>query len=74
MTVVKDVEDGVATHVDARMKRGKVEFDAYHLRKTVYEMSAREDGLEGSLNDRWMVRKVMGIFWKACAEPLGRII
>lgn len=52
MTVVQDVEDGVATHVDARMKRVKVEFDAYHLRKTVYEMSAREDGLEGSLNWR----------------------
>lgn len=52
VTVIKDVEDGVATHLDATMKTGKIEFDAYHLRKSVYERSAWEGGLEGTLNWR----------------------
>ena len=28
VTITKDVEEGVATHLDATMKTGKVEFDA----------------------------------------------
>ena len=49
VNITKDVEEGVATHLVATMKSGIVEFDAYHLSKSVYEKSAREGGLEGSL-------------------------
>lgn len=49
VTITKDVEEGVATHLDATMRSGKVEFDAYHLTKRLYERSAREGGLEGAL-------------------------
>ena len=52
VTVTRDVEEGVATHLNATMKTGKVEFDAYHLRKSVYEKSASEGGLEGALTWR----------------------
>lgn len=51
VTIVKDVDKGVATHLNARMKTGTVDFDAYHLKKSVYEEAAREGGLEGAL--RW---------------------
>lgn len=33
VTITKDVNEGVATHLDATMTTGKVEFDAYHLTK-----------------------------------------
>ena len=49
VTITKDVKDGVATHLDATMRTGKVEFDAYHLTKRLYESCAREGGLEGAL-------------------------
>lgn len=49
VTITQDVEEGVATHLNATMKAGKVEFDAYHLRKSVYEKSVRKGGLEGAL-------------------------
>lgn len=52
VTITKDVEGGVATHLDATMRSGKVEFDAYHLTKRVYECSAWDGGLEGALNWR----------------------
>ena len=52
VTIIKDVEEGVATHLDATMRSGKVEFDGYHLTKSVYERSAREGGLEGTLTWR----------------------
>ena len=52
VTIQKDVADGVATHLTAAMKSGKIEFDAYHLNKTLYESSAREGGLEGALTWR----------------------
>lgn len=52
VTIIKDVEEGVATHLDATMKTGKVEFDAYHLTKNVYESSALEGGLVGALTWR----------------------
>ena len=48
VTITKDVEEGVATHLEATMKSGKIEFDAYHLTKRLYERSAREGGLEGA--------------------------
>ena len=51
VTIVGDVEGGVATHLNARMKTGTIDFDAYHLRKSVYEEAAREGGLKGAL--RW---------------------
>ncbi|KAM0799153.1 S-adenosyl-L-methionine-dependent methyltransferase [Usnea florida] len=51
VTLVGDVEGGVATHLNAKMRTGTVEFDAFHLRKSVYEGAAREGGLEGAL--RW---------------------
>ncbi len=52
VTIERNVEEGVATHLTATMKRGKVEFDAYHLSKKLYERSAREGGLEGALTWR----------------------
>ncbi len=52
VSVTKDFDEGVATHLDAMMKTGKVAFDAYHLTKSVYEMSACEGGLRGSLTWR----------------------
>ena len=52
VTITKDVEEGVATHLAATMKTGKIEFDAYHLTKSLYERSAREGGLKGALTWR----------------------
>ncbi|MCJ1449747.1 hypothetical protein MMC28_000075 [Mycoblastus sanguinarius] len=52
VTPIRDVEDGVATHLVAITKSGKVEFDAYHLRKGVFEKFAREGGLKGDLSWR----------------------
>lgn len=49
VAIIKDVEEGVATHLNATVESGKVEFDAYHLSKNVYERSAREGGFEGAL-------------------------
>ena len=44
-----DVADGIVEHVVASVDSGTLEFDCYHLRKTVYEESAREGGLMGEL-------------------------
>lgn len=52
MTIVKDVEEGIATHLCATMKTGKVEFDGYHLTQNLHERSARESGLKGALTWR----------------------
>ena len=49
MTATHVVEGGIATHLDATVNSGKVELDAYHLTKSVYEKSAWEGGLKGSL-------------------------
>ena len=54
-----DVEDGIATHLVAAMRPENVEFDAYHLRKDIYERCAREGGLEGEL------------VWKPTELPAG---
>lgn len=47
------VEDGITMHVHADTKLGNVDFDCYHLRKEVYEASAREGGLRGKLDWRF---------------------
>ena len=52
VTIQRDVAEGVATHLTAAMKSGKIEFDAYHLNKSLYERSAREGGLRGALTWR----------------------
>ena len=54
-----EVEGGIATHLVAAMRPDNVEFDAYHLRKDVYERCAREGGLEGEL------------VWKLIELPAG---
>lgn len=47
--VVKDVEDGIYFHVHGDTDVGDVDFECYHLRKSVYEATAREAGLSGEL-------------------------
>lgn len=49
VSVTGEVADGVATHLVAVIGSGTVEFDAYHLRKEVYEQSAIEGGMRGTL-------------------------
>lgn len=44
-----EIPDGVKTHFVAVLRSGNLEFDTYHLNKTVYETSAREGGLKGEL-------------------------
>ena len=56
------VEDEVTIHVHADTKLGNVDFDFYHLRKEVYEASAREGGLRGKL--AWKVTTVPDDFIK----------
>ena len=50
------VEDGITFHVHANTRRGAVDFDCYHMRKEVYEASARVGGLCGEL--AWSVTAV----------------
>ena len=52
VTATGVVKGGIATHLDARVNTGKLELDAYHLTKSVYEKSAWEGGLEGPLTWR----------------------
>ena len=52
MTATHVVDGGIATHLDATVNTGKVELDAYHLTKSVYEKSAWEGGLKGPLTWR----------------------
>ena len=54
------VEDGITLHVHADTRRGTVDFDCYHLRKEVYEASARAGGLCGQL--AWNVTAVSDDF------------
>ena len=49
VNITKDVEEGVATHLVAKMTSATVEFDGYHLSQRLYEKSAREGGMEGRL-------------------------
>ena len=55
-SITREVEDGVFFHVHADTRSGEVNFDCYHLRKEVYEASAREAGLRGEL--AWSVTTV----------------
>ena len=52
VTATRVVEGGIETHLDATVNTGKVELDAYHLTKSVYEKSAWEGGLKGPLTWR----------------------
>lgn len=56
------VEDGISIHAHADTNHGNVDFDCYHLRKDVYEASAREGGLLGEL--AWSVTTVPDDFFK----------
>ena len=56
------VEDGVSFHAHADTRRGSVDFDAYHLRREIYEASAKEGGLQGEFN--WSVTNVPDEFLK----------
>ncbi|CAF9921186.1 MAG: hypothetical protein ALECFALPRED_001730 [Alectoria fallacina] len=56
------VEDGIAFHAHADTRHGEVDFDGYHLRKEVYEASAREGGLCGEV--AWSVTTVPADFFK----------
>ena len=58
------VEDGIAFHVHANTRHGDVDFDCYHLRKDIYEASARKGGLRGEL--AWSVSSVPDEFLKDC--------
>ncbi|KAL9013473.1 MAG: hypothetical protein Q9173_001829 [Seirophora scorigena] len=52
VNVTQAVHDGVATHLVAPTRAGNVEFDAFYLRKSLYEESAREGGMLGALSWR----------------------
>ncbi|KAL8737011.1 MAG: hypothetical protein Q9181_002098 [Wetmoreana brouardii] len=49
VTVRDEAGDGVATHLVAVTGQGNIEFDAYHLKRDIYEKSAKEGGLNGAL-------------------------
>lgn len=55
----EDIPDGISTHAVCILTSGTIEFDAYHLKKTVYETSAKEGGLTGDL------------FWQPIHLPPG---
>ena len=61
-SVTGAVEDGITFHAYADTRRGDVDFDCYHLRKEVYEASAREGGLRGEVV--WSVTSVPDEFLK----------
>jgi SAM-dependent methyltransferase len=56
------VEDGISFHAHADTRHGDMDFYCYHLRKEVYEASAREGGLCGEL--AWSVTTVPDEFFK----------
>ena len=47
--VTEVVENGITFPAHADTRHGEVDFDGYHLRKVVYEASAREGGLCGEV-------------------------
>ena len=55
VTVKRDVDDGVETHLVAKTEAGIVEFDSICLRKSVYEESARLAMLKGTLEWRHVI-------------------
>ncbi|KAL9015119.1 MAG: hypothetical protein Q9173_000259 [Seirophora scorigena] len=46
---IRDVADGVATRVTADIKPEKVQFDNYHLKRSIYEQAAKEGGMKCEL-------------------------
>lgn len=54
--VIEDVEDGIYFNVHGDTEVGEVDFDCYHLQKSLYEAAAREAGLNGQL--KWGVTSV----------------
>lgn len=54
--IIKDVEDGIYFHSHSDNEVGDVDFDSYHLRKSVHEAAAREGGMKGEL--KWGVTSV----------------
>ncbi|KAL8751546.1 MAG: hypothetical protein Q9184_006036 [Pyrenodesmia sp. 2 TL-2023] len=48
--IKQEIPDGVETHLVANTRAGKVEFDAYYLRKSIHEQSAVDGGLRGNLS------------------------
>ena len=58
--ITKDVEDGILFHVYCHTESGDVNFDCYHLRKDVYEASAKEAGFRGEI--KWSVTSVPNEF------------
>lgn len=61
-SVTGAVKDGINLHVHAGTRLGDVDFDCYHLRKEVYETSAKQGGLCGELV--WSVTTVPGDLFK----------
>ncbi|KAL8955987.1 MAG: hypothetical protein Q9183_006458, partial [Haloplaca sp. 2 TL-2023] len=45
-----EVDDGIVTRLTATLNAGKIEFENYHLRRSVYEDAARAGGMEGELS------------------------
>ena len=44
-----DVADGLVIHLVSLFESGNIEFDGYHLRRSIYETAARDAGLNGRL-------------------------
>ncbi|MCJ1280031.1 hypothetical protein MMC21_007856 [Puttea exsequens] len=53
-----ELQDGNMAHCHAQTEVGDVDFDFFHLRRSVYESAAREGGLSGRLE--WMDVRVPG--------------
>ena len=59
---IRDVDEGMYFHVYGDTPIGDVDFDCYHLKKSVYEEAAREAGLKGDLE--WGFTRVPEKFMK----------
>ena len=65
-------EKVLPTHLEATMKSGTIEFDAYHLKKTFTKSPAREGGLKGALIRIPVAGRVFAVMsWKVPAATLG---
>ena len=56
LTTLGEVEDGIECNASMDTKFGKLSFDCYHLRKSIFEAAAREGGMEGEL--KWSLTEV----------------
>ncbi|KAG8527757.1 uncharacterized protein KY384_007911 [Bacidia gigantensis] len=57
MTPTKDVEGGVGTRIDAMTKTGFVTFEAFHLRRSIFEQAAKGGGFTS------------GVMWRRVTLP-----